>query len=332
VALQGVLACDSRERIGNEALQYVQENFLLRDAEFLISDVDRTGCFLGNITILGQKPLGLEADLLARGFTRIHKQSVISCAPRREMEAAELQAQSAKIGVWDPRNRTTVELIPGTVYSVRVTDLVTPVQLSVQLQSDELRAVATGLAGARQPAGSVLKGDLVVAVSDGKLYRARVIRVQDKKVLVEFLDLGLEDEVNLADLRVLPGDLASIPPQGLSVRLGGVRAFKIDQDFERAAMDYLWSLCEGAVLYLHLMYEDELPGVLLTDSPALDAGSLNLMLLTEGYVRVFWGELDPPFDALMTTFGETEDEARTARKGAWVHGNLDDDEDEAGFY
>jgi endonuclease YncB( thermonuclease family) len=176
-----------------------------------------------------------------------------------------------------------------------------------------------------------LKGDLVATVWEEKLYRGRIVLVEEQKAVVEFLDLGVEDSVELKDLRLLPRDLEGIPPQGLRVRLGGVKAFKLDSEFGQSAMSYLWKLCDGAALYLHLMYEDDPPRVLLTDTPALDGGSLNLMLITEGYVRVFWEELDPPFDALMTVFGETEDQARRERKGAWVHGNLDDDRDDEDY-
>jgi endonuclease YncB( thermonuclease family) len=247
------------------------------------------------------------------------------------MEDAEARAREARLGVWGSRGAGAAVLAAGVPYEVRVVDIASPVTLSVQLQSDALRAVVGALATARQPAGQVLKGDLVAAVSEGKLYRGRIVGIEGKSADVELIDLGIVDSVALTDLRVLPSGLAEVPPQGLKVRLGGVRAFRVAREFEQQAMDYLWGLCEGASLYLHLMYEDDLPGVLLTDSESIEGGSLNLMLITEGYVRVYGGELDPPFDALMNVFGETEEVAKAEKKGAWAHGNLgdegDDDED-----
>jgi endonuclease YncB( thermonuclease family) len=59
----------------------------------------------------------------------------------------------------------------------------------------------------------------------------------------------------------------------------------------------------------------------------LEGGSLNLVLITEGYVRACLDDLEPPFDTLASAFSETEALAQKEKKGAWAHGNLGDDDD-----
>ena len=59
---------------------------------------------------------------------------------------------------------------------------------------------------------------------------------------------------------------------------------------------------------------------------------MNSLLLSEGLVHGYYPKLQAPFDEILNEFEEIENEARNARKGAWVHGNIaysdSDDEDE----
>jgi staphylococcal nuclease domain-containing protein 1 len=337
INLLGLVSCDPKERIGNEAQRYCQTNYLMRDVELYISDVDRIGLFLGNIGVLPDsgKPKCLEADLLAHGFTKIHQGAVGKCPNRREMEDAERKARAEQIGVWSPRNSGVVPLEKGKVYEVRAIELFSPIEIAVQLQSVALRNVVTGLAQAKQPVGhDILRNDLVCVVSDGKWCRARVLGADKETASVRLLDLAVDEEkVALADIRALPPELSSIPPQGILVRLGGVRGFRLDEEFAQAAMTFLWDLVKDAALHMHLMYEGDVPDVLLTDEPSVQGGSVNAMLLAEGFVSALEDEMEPPFDDVLRSFIETEAQAKRERKGAWVHGNIgNDDDDEEGNY
>ena len=331
--LQGLQSCDSRERIGFEALSYCQKNYMQRDIKAYFYSVDNTGCFIGNVDIVdGQQTKSLEADLLARGFTSIHERSVTKCPHRREMEEAQKTAQEGKIGVWSTRVQGVKLLEPGKVYEVNVTDLLDPITLAIQIQSDQLEKINSGLLQARDPVGQLMKGDLVAAIYDGKVYRAKVVKlVDDKTAELDFIELCILDHIPIKDLRVLPPQLVSIPPQAVNVHLGGLRAFHFDDAFNEEVQNVVWEMCENATLYAHLMYDDEVPGVLLTDSPSIEGGSINSMLLSKGMACTRNMELPEPFAKVLTQFAEVQEVAKQDRVGAWVHGNIgdmDDDEDE----
>lgn len=329
--MMGVSKTDSEERIGHEALEYCNNNYLQRDVDVQVFDVDKVGCFIGTLAAIQPNgpPKSIEADLLARGFVEVIPHAVIKCPARREMEAAENKAKEQKLGVWSDRNDTSKILSPGNIYEVNVVDIVDPASVIIQLQSNELQNINRGLLSAKTPVGKVMKGDLVAAISDDKLYRAKIVRlIDDITVRIEYLEFGNEEDIKISDLRVLPPSIAQIPPQSLVVALGGIKAFHFSDDFNNEAMEYVWSLVENAKLYAHLMYVEDVPAILLTDSPKTTGGSVNSMLLSEGRVRYYDIELDEPFTSIMQEFYDTEEAARQSKTGAWIYGNIGDDDDD----
>jgi staphylococcal nuclease domain-containing protein 1 len=327
--LQGLCQIDPKERIGHEALTYCQNNFLQRSVAIHVFSVDKVGCFVGNIFLIdGKKDASIEAAILAHGFTSVHHASIVKCPARAEMEAAEAKASEEKLGVWNSRVRGMKVLEPQKHYEVTVVDIWDPVTVSIQIQSEEFRRINAGLIQAKTPAGKVMKGDFVAAIYDKKVYRAKVLQVlSDNDISVEFLELNIHDNVPVTDLRVLPEELLSIPPQAIAVRLGGLKAFTFDEEFNNRAMEYVWGLVEGATLYANLMYDDDLPAVLLTDRPE-GGGSVNSMLLSEGMARIYAIDLEPPYQSVMEEFCSTEADAKASRKGAWVHGDIGEDDDD----
>ncbi|OHS95460.1 hypothetical protein TRFO_38441 [Tritrichomonas foetus] len=332
VNLQGVLAADPKDRLGFEALEYCNSNFLQRDCEVQVFDVDKVGVYIGNVRLIEGKK-SLEEEILSRGFTEIHTMSVSRCPYKRELEAAQKSAEDQKIGVWSNRIRGTKLIEPGKAYEVNIVDIWDPATVVVQLQSDELKKINQGLLQVRQEAGKVMKGDFVAAVWEGKIYRAKVERVKNEETAeIEFLELGIHDEIPIKDLRVLPQQLIAIPPQAVPVRLAGLKAFHFDDEFNESGNQYIWDNCENATLYAHLVSEDDMPSVLLTDGTEPTSGSLNTQLLAEGYVRAYLYDVNAPFDKVFEELDETEKLAKAEKKGAWVHGNIGDDEDEDEAY
>jgi hypothetical protein len=140
----------------------------------------------------------------------------------------------------------------------------------------------------------------------------------DAFVTAALLDFGGEVQVNPGDLRAYPEELKGVPPQAVDVTLGAIKTVWIDDGFDAAVLKYAWGLCDGVVLYLHVMSQDESElKVLLTDSDSVDAGSVNEMLVMEGLARVPDIELAEPFGAVLHQFKTIETRAREARKGIW---------------
>ncbi|KAK8835151.1 nuclease domain-containing protein [Tritrichomonas musculus] len=341
VNLQGIDPCDSSERLGYEALEYCNANFLQRDIELQVFDVDKVGLFIGNARVVNANTpkntsTSIEGELLSHGFTKLNSRFSSKCPYSRELEEAQKTAQEQRIGVWSDSSIGNKLIEPGNAYKVTIVNVYDPVTVCIQVQSQVLNSINDGFKVATQPVGKVMKGDLVAAIFENKIYRAKVNQVNDNKhtVQLDFIDMGIEDEIPIKDLRALPPQLVKIPPQAAMVALAGLKAFKIDDQFNNNVIDFIYSNCEAATLYAHLVYEYDLPFVLLTDSQEITSGSLNTQLLANGYARTYSDEVDPPFDKIFDDFYETENAARAERKGAWSFGNVgddDEDEDDAGY-
>ncbi|EAY18501.1 hypothetical protein TVAG_083540 [Trichomonas vaginalis G3] len=334
--LLGVIGNDPTERIGNKALQYMNDNFLLRDCIVNVRDADKYGCFNGCLTaVVGKKQICLEYDLVRKGFAELH--TTISRHPKRtEISEALEEAKDEKVGMWGDETRIQKALIPDKVYEVNVTEVWDPVTVVIQIQSEELAKINKGLVQARQAVGKLMKGDLVAVIYERKLYRGRILEVEDQRAKVEFIELCINDTIPIADLRTLPEELTKIPPQAMSIRLGGCKAFNFNnQDFEEEAKDYVWSLCDGQTLYAHFMYDDRSapdPDVLLTDGPSPENGSVNSMVLSKGYARFNNIPVSKSLEPVMERLDTIESAARDKKVGAWVFGNVGDDDDDEDEY
>jgi staphylococcal nuclease domain-containing protein 1 len=312
VNLLGVAASDSRERIGREALFYCETNYIQQDVDVILTEVDRIGFFMGNAVLLkGNK--SLEAELLSRGFTKIHRQAAAQCQMRRQMEEAEKKAQELQIGVW---SAPPFALSPGVFYECEVVGPLSPVDAALQMRSEELARINRSLQHATEHVTAVARGDLVAAISEGQIFRSRVVQVDRYVVAVELIDAADQDKVAMGDLRVLPDDIAAIPAQGIRVRLGGVAPFDGDDEFRGRAMD-IWETCRNKVFHVQLMYEGDKPYVLLAERQVIEGGSVNLMLVADGFARVDRRNVGPQFDGLMRLLADAEADARAKRKEGW---------------
>ena len=331
--LLGIIGTDPQERLGDQALQYVRHKFLLRDCEVLVTDCDKFGCFIGTLTAKDDNKhnTSVELELVRKGFADLHSSSY-KHPLREQLNDALNSAKDAKIGLWADETKIPSNLAPNKVYEVNVKDVWDPVTLVIQIQSEELERINKGLTTARTPVKKVMKGDLVVAIWERKLYRARVLEIIDQtSVQVEFIELLINDKVNISDLRVLPEELTKIPPQCMSIRLGGCRQFKLDDDFAKEGVDYVWSLVEDQLLYAYLMYDDPNaydPDVLLVDRPDINGGSVNQMVLSKGYARYNLINAPDKFADVIQKLDDIEQAARERRVGGWKYGNVGDDDDE----
>lgn len=333
--LLGVIGNDPTERIGNRALEYMNDNFLLRDCIVQVRDTDKFGCFIGALTaVVGKSQISCEVALVKNGFCELHS-SVNKHPLRGELNDALEEAKANKVGMWGDETRIQKALLPNKVYEVNVIEVWDPVTVVIQIQSDELVKINKGLAQARQPVGKLMKGDVVAVIYERKLYRGRILELEGSNAKVEFIELCINDTIPVADLRVLPDELTKIPPQAMSIRLGGCKAFNFNnEDFNEEAKDYVWGLCENQTLYAHFMYDDRSapdPDVLLTDREESGSGSVNSMVLSKGYARYNNIPVPEELEPVMERLDQIEQAARDNKVGAWSYGNVgdsDDDEDD----
>ena len=117
------------------------------------------------------------------------------------------------------------------------------------------------------------------------LVRACVCKVESSEISVKLLDYSeLRQIVRSTELYEIPREIAAIEPQGRTVVLGCCEPYP-DPDVCAQCIQELWKICRDAKLYLHLMYKDGKPNVLLTDKPPVNSGSLNRYLIANGFLK-----------------------------------------------
>ena len=328
INLQGLVSSDPQNRIGYEALEYCKSNFLQRDVDVQVFDVDKVGLFIGNVRLTSGP--SLEAEILRHGFSEIHTNSIRNVPYRKELEDAQKEAEESQLGVFSSSYRGYKILENGHTYEVNITEIWDPVTVVIQIQSDELKKINELLTQSHETLSKVMKGDLVAVIYDDKIYRGKVNDiVGEDKFDVNFLEFDSNETVSIDMLRSLPSQLLLIPPQAQTVRLAGLKAFNFDEEFNKDAMNFMWKNCENATLYAHVVtLDDDYPNVVITDSPEPTSGSLNTQLLSLGYVRTYLYDAEPPFDQIFDEFEETENAAKADKKGAWINGNIGDDSDD----
>jgi hypothetical protein len=315
---------DPKERIGDEALTFSNNNFLLRDCEVIIRDIDRNGIFNGNLWIQdGRQVICTELKIVSNGYADLRGSS--NRHPEKvELELALNEAKKQKKGMWADETKTVESLEEGEVYECNVTAIWDPCTVVIQKQSDELKKINEYLVKAKERiTTNLMKGDLVAAIFQRKIYRGRVVEIEKRSemIKIEFIELCVTDYLPISDLRVLPNEISNIPPQALSVRLACCKAFTFSDDFNKEVEDFLWKLVENQTLYAHLIIDDMTapdPDVLLTDSPDINSGSLNSMVLSKGYCKFNYLQANGEVEADIVTLLESiELAARQHQVGAW---------------
>lgn len=106
-------------------------------------------------------------------------------------------------------------------YAQHLSDSATIVQISRGLNSQTLPVV---------PGYQPQKGDIFAASfsADNCWYRARVVRRSAKNVVVQYIDFGNEESINVEDLAARtaplpPGPMKTVPPQAHEYRLAFVQ-------------------------------------------------------------------------------------------------------------
>ncbi|VVT55289.1 uncharacterized protein SAPINGB_P004522 [Magnusiomyces paraingens] len=95
----GVRVPKPNEAFGDEALEYISDLFYQRDVQFTVSNVDKTGAFIGNLFLQGSdKPVSV--DLVEKGFAEVHDFSAQSSGFKTELDQAQASAQAAHTRMW----------------------------------------------------------------------------------------------------------------------------------------------------------------------------------------------------------------------------------------
>jgi hypothetical protein len=265
----------------------MQRNFVQRDVEITVMDCGRKGGFLSNVTIISRKGevTDVAETLVGKGLSEIVPAMTRNGALPDALIALQKQAQDARLGIWADRTLVERNLSVQRAEVVWVISVWSPVRLTVQFRGPEIERIEEILSKTRLSPHLRIKRDESVCVRvNEKSLRARVIDEagEGDEIRVELLDFKDLMKVKVNQVFDMPEELRKIEPQGKTVRLGCVSLPKQRVNVKRWC-DRLWEVVKGTVSYLHVMYEEEEPCVLLTDKEDFAAaGSLNAWLVAQG--------------------------------------------------
>lgn len=229
---------------GDDAADYAREQFMQRDVEVDVHNVDRVGAFLGNVYVLS--PSGertdVSAQLLGMGHGYLHE----SFDPSRDHSgskylAVEKEAKDAKKGVWEDYEELSEEATTASkeqsekekTFVGVVCEIGFGGKIFVQNRETSkaaLSSVESGLASMsldsipEAPLGSLRPGLVVAAKFSGdqRWYRARVLYLHKSGtggVDVRFIDYGNEERVTGKDIRRLSSAAGFISTPGIAVEV-----------------------------------------------------------------------------------------------------------------
>lgn len=100
LVLSGVRVPRPQEPHGNEALDFVSKRLYQRETQFTVSNVDKTGGFIGTASVPNSKD-SLAILLVREGLAEVHEYSAQHSGFADELFDAQEKAQSAKKGIWE---------------------------------------------------------------------------------------------------------------------------------------------------------------------------------------------------------------------------------------
>jgi hypothetical protein len=284
VAVHGLLPISPSDLYGRNATMYCQRKYLNRDVEFEVHEVDRSGGFLANMTVVGAAGdrIDIAKALLLEGLAEVHKRTVKDIPNLDELVAAQEAAKAMGMGKWSDAGVDQLKLEFDKFYPVRVVEVISAEVLIVQLLQAAIKEIGLLLPSATQPVDTVRTGDLLCVLIDGVRYRARVEKVGEDDVTANLIDFDVPVKVAKQHLFQLPLRLMAIEPQAIMVKL----AFVTDQGKAVADTEFVAKVTKDVEMFMNLVYVKDLPAVLLFDKPGLDAGSLNAVVVQKTGVVV----------------------------------------------
>ena len=346
------------EPFADEAYAFARNACFQREVDIETEAVDKNGMFFGALHLLDKRNLGV--SLLEAGLAQRIPPAADRSAHGLELAAAEESAKKANLKVWENYSAEQAaaaaaaaaagaaaeeDAVPDAqkqVLNLEIVDIVNGAHfwsqtagskeveaLQQKLHEASLKDVAPALGGAGAKFAPGPGGVCMAKFSqDGAWYRAKVLKRQQGKVEVFFVDYGNKDVTTDDKLRPLDPTLSTqaVAPQAIECRLAHlVVADPTDGDHgEEAAI----TLSESMGKPVAARVEDRKPGGAVHVTLIVDGGKVNLneKLVSEGLARVektFVKKAQPLVEALK----EKQNDAKRGRLGMWKYGDIDDEED-----
>ncbi|KYR01596.1 hypothetical protein DLAC_01596 [Tieghemostelium lacteum] len=327
--------------IADLALNYSKDQLMQHDVTIHIDDIDKAGNFIGS---LYHQNKNYALSLVELGYASVHD-------PMRKLPGVffetEEKAKNARLGIWknyDPeeekrqeearfreqeeKNKASqAEFAEAIVRSVQ-----TPTDIYVEFVNSkteeiihQLNLLETDNSTESLGASSLKVGDLarVRSDKDQKIYRAKVLEINNTQYKVALYDIGDVEQLSANRVHPLPAKYHQIPTLITPVSLAYLKSTP-NEDVNNDAIDFLDREFAGITLKCTVQSRDEnnKMSVVLKD----DHGCINTELLRNGLVKI-----DPRArGSQLDQFKSDEKTAIDSRIGFWRFGNIgSDDEDES---
>lgn len=353
LVLSGVRVPKPNEAHGDEALDFVSRRVLQRDVQISVSDVDKTGAFIGHIYMPG-KNIPLSIALVKEGLAEVNEFSAQKSGYYQQLIDAEEESQKAKKGIWEnyvpeeeqpadpaptPTSQANSTSATRNYQDITVTDVSSRGQISYRLKSssekfDKLCSDLNSFnnAGANSShfsfKGHPKRGEMVTVRIKGGYYRARLLSFEKPKYTVQLLDTGAIHTTTIDSLRPLPSQfsVATIPSLAKTAELSFVQYPPL------AYMEDYVAYLEETINNKDLVANIDSPPSIATPSVTLYTAeskgkddSINSALIDQGYAFVkpkltAW-ERSESWKPMLDALKELEADAKADRVGVWEYGD-----------
>ncbi|EEF51666.1 ebna2 binding protein P100, putative [Ricinus communis] len=364
-SFSGVRCPGRDEPYSDEAIALMRRRIMQRDVEIEVETVDRTGTFLGS---LWESRTNMAVVLLEAGLAKLQTSFGTDRIPDAHLlEQAEQSAKKKKLKIWENyvegeevSNGPAAETKQKEVLKVVVTEVLGGGRFYVQTVGDQkVASIQQQLASLNLQEAPVIgafnpkKGDIVLAQfsADNSWNRAMIVNAprgavesMKDKFEVFYIDYGNQEEVMYSQLRPLDPSVSSAPGLAQLCSLAYVKVPSLEEDCGPEAAEFLsaQTLSTSKEFRAKVEERDTSGGkvkgqgtgpIIIVTLVAVDSEiSINAALVQEGLARIEKRKKWDPKDrqVALDNLEKFQDEARSARRGIWVYGDIQsDDEDVA---
>ncbi|KAJ8772455.1 hypothetical protein K2173_027632 [Erythroxylum novogranatense] len=364
-SFSGVRCPGRDEPYSDEAIAFMRRKIMQRDVEIEVETVDRTGTFLGS---LWESRTNVAVTLLEAGLAKLQTSFGTDRIPDAHLlEQAEKSAKGQKLKIWENyvegeevSNGSVVESKQKEVLKVVVTEVLGGGKFYVQTVGDQkVASIQKQLASLNLQDAPVIgafnpkKGDIVLAQfsADNSWNRAMIVNAprgtvesMKDKFEVFYIDYGNQEEVPYGGLRPLDPSVSSSPGLAQLCSLAYIKVPDLEEDCGPEAAEYQSAHTLSTSKEFRAKVEErDLSGgkvkgqgtgpITVVTLVAVDAEiSINAAMVQEGLARIEKRRKRDPKErqVALDNLEKFQDEARSARLGMWVYGDIQsDDEDMA---